>query len=150
MSEIKYNSNVEINFEKKVSWIEESKLKNIVKTLMNLTNIKNKTISILLCSNNTIHQLNKDYRAKDSPTDVLSFVYEDDTEILGDIAISLDKVEEQALKYDCTIEHELKRLLIHGILHIIGYDHEKDMAEEKLMFEKQDELMEHIKNAELS
>lgn len=89
-------------------------------------------ISILLCNNDYIHQLNKQYRDMDRPTDVLSFALNEgeddgydgpDTALLGDIVISLDKVKEQAEEYGHSFERELAYLTIHGMLHILGYDH---------------------------
>jgi len=89
-------------------------------------------ISILLCHNEYIHALNKQYRHIDRPTDVLSFALNEgeddgydgpDTALLGDIIISLEKVAEQAAEYGHSFERELAYLTIHGMLHILGYDH---------------------------
>jgi len=92
----------------------------------------NAEISILLCHNEYIHQLNKQYRQIDRPTDVLSFALNEgqdvdydgpDANLLGDIIISLEKVDEQAAEYGHSRERELAYLTIHGMLHILGYDH---------------------------
>ena len=86
-----------------------------------------------------IHEMNKQYRDIDRPTDVLSFEeYEDD--YLGEIFICEEKVYEQAISYDHSNEREFAFLLTHGLLHLLGYDHiEKD--DEVIMFQKQDELL---------
>lgn len=79
--------------------------------------------SILFTNNEELHTLNRDYRGKDKPTDVLSFP-DDSDDYLGDLAISIDKAVSQAKTYNCTLEEELVRLIIHGYLHLRGYDHE--------------------------
>lgn len=95
-------------------------------------------LSIVLTDDLEIRELNRQYRGKDYATDVLSFALLEDSpstegEIItpiGDIVISLDKVIAQAKEYDVNDYQELLRLLIHGILHLLGYDHE-DVAEEE-------------------
>jgi len=80
--------------------------------------------TVVLCSDHTIRRLNRDYRRKDKPTDVLSFPF-GDPDLLGEIYISLQRAKVQARMYGLTYDEELKRLLIHGLLHLIGYDHIK-------------------------
>lgn len=87
-------------------------------------------ISVLLCDDAVIHELNRDYRGVDAPTDVLSFalnegedeVPEEETE-LGDIIIDLDRAAQQAEEYGHSREREIAYLSVHGFLHILGYDH---------------------------
>ena len=104
----------------------------------------NAEISILLCHNEYIHKLNKQYRNIDRPTDVLSFALNEgeadgydgpDTALLGDIVISLEKVQEQAF------ERELAYLTIHGMLHILGYDHME--PDDKAEMRKEEEFILH-------
>jgi probable rRNA maturation factor len=90
---------------------------------------------IVLCSDYVIRKLNRDYRKKDRPTDVLSFPFGDD-DLLGEIYISLQRAKIQARRYGLTYEEELKRLLIHGLLHLTGYDHHKK-AEREVMEERE-------------
>ena len=104
-------------------------------------------ISVLLVDNATIQELNRDYRDKDAPTDVLSFPLEEDLEgetepeiiggpaarMLGDIVISMEKATAQAAEYGHSVERELAFLLVHGLLHLLGHDHEKDETAKKLM-----------------
>lgn len=78
-------------------------------------------VSILITDNTEIQSLNAEYREIDSPTDVLSFPM--DEECLGDIVISMDKVLEQAEEYGHSPERELAFLTVHGMLHLLGYDH---------------------------
>lgn len=113
---------------------------------------KNAELSVAIVSDETIRQLNSDYRNKDVATDVLSFPLEDEfpmvededfPQLLGDIIISIDKTKEQAKAYGHTFERELGFLAVHGFLHLVGYTHD-DEAEEKLMFGKQEEILQEF------
>lgn len=84
-------------------------------------------LSILFCDEDFIQNLNREYRGKDKPTDVLSFALADgdsDTPSLGDVVISLETAARQHARYGTTYAEELVRLLIHGIHHLLGFDHE--------------------------
>ncbi len=106
-------------------------------------------LSLLFTDNEKIQVINRDYRGKDSPTDVISFAYlETDGDIgpyntLGDIIISLERVEEQAKEYNHNFKREFYYVLTHGILHLIGYDHIED--EDKVIMRKKEEeiLLKH-------
>ena len=96
-------------------------------------------LSVLLCDNKRIHELNREYRHIDRPTDVLSFALnegdevngEAESQLLGDLVISLERTAEQAKEYGHPFERELAYLTVHGCLHILGYDHmtEEDKKE---------------------
>lgn len=128
---------------------EEIKLmKKIVKEALKTEKVKNATFSIVIVDNKEIHNLNKTYRKIDKPTDVISFALEDNKEekifskkrVLGDIYISIDKAKEQAKEYGHSLKRELCFLSVHGILHLLGYDHiEKE--DEKIMFKKQELIL---------
>lgn len=104
-------------------------------------------ISVLLVDNETIRTLNRDYRDKDAATDVLSFPMEEElpdettpqiiggpTErMLGDLVISVERAVEQAAEYGHAVERELAFLTVHGLLHLLGYDHEQGPAAEAEM-----------------
>jgi len=103
--------------------------------------------SVIIVDNKRIHEINKEYRGIDRPTDVISFALEDNEEIefdhyrvLGDIYISIDKVREQAKEYGHSEKRELAFLTIHGFLHLLGYDH-MEPEDEKVMFAKQEEIL---------
>ncbi|XMB87303.1 rRNA maturation RNase YbeY [Mycoplasmatota bacterium WC44] len=98
-----------------------------------------KEISFIFLTNDEIQQMNKDYRSKDYPTDVLTFPSDDD--YLGDIFISIDKVKEQAVEFNHSVETEMSFMFVHGFLHAIGYDHLTD-DEHKEMFDLQDQILE--------
>jgi probable rRNA maturation factor len=92
-------------------------------------------ISILYCTDNYIQQLNKRYRNRDEPTDVLSFgggelfPGKPQKTIAGDIAVSTDSLKKNCREFGVSPNEELKRLLVHGILHLKGYDHEGNLPE---------------------
>jgi probable rRNA maturation factor len=110
-------------------------------------------VSVTFVSNERIHEINREYREKDAPTDVISFAMEELGEgeieligaeqprVLGDIIISVPKAEEQAKEYGHSFLRELGFLSVHGFLHLLGYDHMEKEDEEK-MFSRQKELLE--------
>ncbi|MCH4238813.1 MAG: rRNA maturation RNase YbeY [Oscillospiraceae bacterium] len=108
-------------------------------------------ISVTFVDNDQIHQLNKQYRDKDMPTDVLSFpmgengVYDIDhstgAKILGDIVISMEKATEQADRYGHSLEREVGYLTAHSMLHLLGYDHEEGGIQRVRMREKEEQVM---------
>ena len=93
-------------------------------------------LSIVLCNNSFIHPLNRDYRGKDRPTDVLSFSQREggnpEDPMLGDVIISIERAKEQAFEHNNSVSAELSLLLVHGILHLLGYDHEDDEEAEEM------------------
>lgn len=93
-------------------------------------------VEITISDDNTLRALNKKYRKIDATTDVLSFEMKDNG-ILGDIIISYEMAKKNAARYKTTLFNELKRLVIHGTLHLLGYDH-KSSSERKIMREKED------------
>jgi probable rRNA maturation factor len=109
-------------------------------------------LSITFVNNDEIQVINKEYRQKDSPTDVISFAMQESVEgemeikgadmpvILGDIIISIEKTKEQALDYGHSFERELGFLAVHGLLHLLGYDHMTEQ-DEKAMFARQEEIL---------
>lgn len=92
----------------------------------------------------TIHILNRQYRGKDKPTDVLSFPLADELhpELLGDVVISVDTAARQAQRRGHSLREEIQTLLIHGVLHLLGYDHEVSRSEAIRMHRKEREIME--------
>ncbi len=95
---------------------------------------ENKDVTIAFVSDRKMRGLNKEFRGKNSTTDVLSFPFETDDfdverDFLGDIVISLEQAQKQAAENDLDLETEIKQLILHGILHLCGYDHETDDGE---------------------
>ncbi|CAG9612738.1 Endoribonuclease YbeY [Bacillus rhizoplanae] len=109
-------------------------------------------LSITFVNNERIQEINREYRDKDQPTDVISFAMEDMGEgemeivgvemprMLGDIIISIPRTKEQAEEYGHSFERELGFLAVHGFLHLLGYDHMTE-EEEKVMFGRQKEIL---------
>lgn len=89
-----------------------------------------------------IHSLNRQYRQKDKPTDVLSFPLADDVcpALLGDVVISVDTATRQAHRRGHSLREEIQTLLIHGVLHLLGYDHEVSRSEAIRMRKKEREI----------
>lgn len=130
--------------------IDINDLKKTIDYALSYEKVCNGIMNVIIINNDKIHQINKEYRGIDRPTDVISFALEDDktfvnTEfrVLGDIYISIDKVHEQALAYGHSPRRELSFLTVHGLLHLLGYDHMKE-EEEKVMFGKQDEILNNL------
>ncbi len=99
----------------------------------------NKDIEVLLTDNEKIRQINKEYRNIDKETDVISFPFEDIPHSpLGSIVISIQKAKEEAKRLNHSVEDEITLLFIHALLHLLGFDHEKDRGE---MREKEKELI---------
>ncbi len=107
----------------------------------------NREIDLIICYNNIIQEYNKSYRDKDRATDVLSFPIEndnimiDDIMPLGSIVISIDFVNARALELGHSKEDEFTLLFIHGLLHLLGYDHETDSGE---MRDKEEALINEL------
>tara|TARA_Y100001934_G_scaffold84349_1_gene104690 strand:- start:289 stop:759 length:471 start_codon:yes stop_codon:yes gene_type:complete len=131
--------------------IDNLDIKKNVDAIMANLNCLDKEISILLMDDDDIRQLNKKFRGYNKPTDVLSFPQNADEDppipgeiILGDIAISLDIAKIQAKEHGLKLKEEIILLLIHGILHLLGYDHEISEQEEIKMRNKTRELFKEI------
>ncbi|QXE00462.1 rRNA maturation RNase YbeY [Terribacillus sp. DMT04] len=113
---------------------------------------KEAEISITFVDNEEIQVINRNYRQKDTPTDVISFAMQEEGEgetqiigeelpvVYGDIIISVDMAKEQAEEYEHSLERELGFLALHGFLHLLGYDHMNE-ADEKKMFGRQEEIL---------
>lgn len=97
-------------------------------------------ISLLITDDETIRKYNKEYRNKDRATDVLSFPMEDDI-ILGDVAISFETAKRQSEEAEINIDREVAFLFIHGLLHLLGYDHETSQEDEEEMFALQELIL---------
>ncbi|MBF0433728.1 MAG: rRNA maturation RNase YbeY [Fibrobacteria bacterium] len=97
-----------------------TQLEKLASTIMKLE--RPGPINLVFCTNSYIRKLNHQFRRLDKATDVLSFIYEE-PEILGEIYISVEMARAQAIKWENTYYQELKRLIIHGCLHLAGYDH---------------------------
>lgn len=122
-------------------------LKKLFKFAFKKEDLHNVEFNIIFVDDERIHEINREYRKIDRPTDVISFALEDYKEeglkhrVLGDIYISVDKAKGQALEYNHSFLREVCFLAVHGFYHLLGYDH-MEKEEEKIMFQKQEELLE--------
>ena len=92
-------------------------------------------IDVSLVDDRTIRRLNKSYRRKDRATDVLSFGYGEEG-LLGDVIISEETARRQAKAYGAPYQEELQRLVVHGVLHVLGYDHGRKMSHAEKIYQE--------------
>jgi probable rRNA maturation factor len=138
----------------------ETFLERVLQAAADYEDIEGYQVAVTLVDDARIHELNREYRGIDRPTDVLSFALQEqgegepefDIELepdadfvdsLGDIVISVETCKRQAQEYGHSIERELAFLAVHGFLHLIGYDHET-AEEEQDMFRRQEEILQSV------
>jgi probable rRNA maturation factor len=148
-----------IDFNDETNELSQQELETIEKLLFfaaKKENVEtNSELSVTFVTNDRIQEINREYRDKDKPTDVISFAMEELGEgeipltgedlprILGDVIISLAKAREQADDYGHSFIRELGFLAVHGFLHLLGYDHENE-EDEKVMFSRQRDLLDEF------
>lgn len=132
-------------------WI--GKLEQLLQLAADTERVSSGVVSLSFVDDATIQKLNKEYRGIDHPTDVLSFAMEDEhddeeiihddeeiEQMLGDIVISVPTAKEQSVAYGHSLEREIGFLFVHGFLHLIGYDHQDEVAEDA-MFTLQETIL---------
>lgn len=123
-----------INLQRKIK-IDANELRLFIEKLSDaVSELADRTFSVAFVNDARVRQLNELFRGKDQTTDVLSFPHEPDEfdpdkDNLGDIVISAEQAERQSAENSLTFETELKQLILHGVLHLCGYDHETDNGE---------------------
>lgn len=128
--------------------IKKGDIRGYAENICALLKLRNAGMTLILTDNLSIRAINKKYRKKDRPTDVISFAFRDsifpapgrDVEELGDVYLSLEQAWLQR-GFSASFLDEVKRLLVHGILHLLGYDHEKSKKEEARMRQKEEEIL---------
>ena len=122
-------------------------LNEVINQTLEVMDAKESIFTIIFVTKEEIHELNKQYRGVDRVTDVISFALEDahdvslsDIRVLGDIYICIDRMKEQALEYNHSETRELSFLTVHGLLHLLGYDHQTK-EEEEVMFNLQRKIL---------
>ena len=140
-------NNYEIINDTKEEIKELEEIEKLVDFALNYLNIKNSIFNIIIVNEDKIKELNKNYRNIDRVTDVISFALEDDNtfietymRVLGDIYICIEKAHSQALEYGHSFLRVISFLTIHGLLHLLGYDHMKE-EDEKIMFKLQEMIL---------
>lgn len=118
-----------------------------------LYGLENAEVSVTLTDNPHIHEINREYRNVDRPTDVISFALNEGEEpeieggapinVLGDLIISVEKAQEQAIEYGHSVRREIAFLTVHGMLHLLGYDHIEE-ADRVEMRKEEDFVMEKL------
>lgn len=146
--QISFNNNYDRKYNKYLSTL--TRLTN--KTFRKLKVKGNYIIELNFVDNKTIKQINKQYRKKDKITDVISFAFLElqkgevkikskDPQFLGEIDISIDKIISQAKEFKHSFQYELVYLYIHGLLHLLGYDHVHNEEEKEVMFSLEDKIL---------
>lgn len=128
--------------------VTRQKIIKIASAAAHLLELKNAAITIIITDDAYMREINREFRGHDEPTDVISFSNREnpfpeidaDSEEIGDLYISIERAGRQAIEYRVSIDDEVKRLIVHGILHLVGYDHERSDADEEIMLRKEDEL----------
>ena len=126
--------------------IDAKSIRKITEALLNFLGFQNKDLSILFVDNKKITTLNENYFGRENPTNVISFSYMDGLpgEVLGDIIISVERAQEEARLSGMYFYERLFALIVHGLTHIIGYDHVKDRSESRKMSHKEKILMDFL------
>lgn len=131
--------------------IDNKIIERVVNETSKKLDVESSIVSIVLVDDKKIHEINKTYRNVDRPTDVISFAFLDedinpsgDITNLGEIYISLETANRQANDYGHSFVRELSFLVVHGLLHLLGYDH-IDKDDEIEMFALQDEILSSLK-----
>jgi len=143
-----FNEGIKLPYKK----ISSSKIKSIAFQVVNVLDLQNISLSIIVSDNKYIQEINNKYRNENRPTDVISFsnretpfpAHNFKTENIGDIFISIEKASEQSMTYDVSINDEFSRLLIHGILHLLGFSHELSEKERIMMIAKENDILKQI------
>lgn len=126
--------------------LETNKIFELLEFTLKREKLDNVEFNIIFVSSDKIHEINREYRNVDRVTDVISFALEDNETIkfehrvLGDIYICVSRAHEQAVEYGHSFLRELCFLSIHGLLHLLGYDH-MEKEEEEIMFKKQEDIL---------
>ena len=131
-------------------YVDTALLNKVADYALKSENVDNGVVNIIIVDNDRIKCINKNYRNIDRETDVISFALEDDDtfielpiRVLGDIYISIDKVKSQASEYGHSEKREICFLTVHGILHLLGYDH-MNKDDELVMFSKQAKILDDL------
>ena len=151
MIQLRYNGDFE-------DLINETRIRNILKNFLNSLFDSKRGISVLITNDAEIQKLNKQFRKKNYPTDILSWTYDvgegviagpelnesQEENIAGELAVSADRVSKQASENGWDFETELIRLLAHGCAHLAGWDHEESGKQEREMLELEIQLLKEV------
>ena len=120
---------------------DETKIKNWIDSIINSYNNKTVELNYIFCNDEYLHKINVEYLNHDTYTDIITFDNsEEENEIEGDLFISIERIKENAILLNTDTNHELHRVMIHGVLHLIGYG-DKSEDDKKIMRKKEDEAI---------
>jgi rRNA maturation RNase YbeY len=142
---------VQIKFQRKIPGLEGEKIRQKLGRVLKGLACPDKELSVLFTDDNRISHLNRHYLRKNGPTNVLAFPMEAgppprvDSPMLGDVVISVDSALRESREFGEDLEFTIDRLLIHGVLHLMGYDHEKSTGGAKRMEKEEKRLISLIK-----
>ncbi|MHC5309828.1 rRNA maturation RNase YbeY [Myroides sp. LJL116] len=126
------------NYESDFQLFNENKYREWISKIISSESFIEGDISYIFCDDEYLHKINVEYLDHDTLTDIISFDYTDGDTISGDIFLSVERVMDNAKEFDVEFEHELLRVMAHGILHYCGYG-DKDAEEERIMRSKEEE-----------
>jgi probable rRNA maturation factor len=145
-----------IKNQQKIIPVEAKKIRKAAERILASLRISGYELSVLLLDNKGIRAVNKKYLNRNRPTNVISFSLTEgefgniNPHVLGDVVISVEKALEQAETRGTSLEEKLTFLLIHGVLHLVGYDHEKKGSEREKMREKEKEVYKVVMGKKLT
>ncbi len=134
---------IEVILDAGVDGVSERHARNIVPQVLRMTGRGGASLNVLFSGDERIRELNKRFREVDAPTDVMAFPSGDDGAFLGDVIISVERARAQAGELGHSLEDELEVLLVHGILHLVGYT-DYDDSSRAIMFEKTDQIIKQL------
>ena len=133
-----WQSNTPVDIKPRSRDVTDGIQKAAARAMLRALELPRAELSILLCGDREIHALNRDYRGKDKPTDVLAFAMREGEDagragdLLGDVVISLETAKRQAEQHEHPIKTEVFTLLAHGLLHLLGWDHQTDREDRRM------------------
>ena len=137
---------IQIRLDRKIPGVQKKMLLGMMTTVLKDLGYDDRELSVLFTDNDHIAQLNKRYRNREGPTNVLAFPMSGggpsdiESGMLGDVVISVDTAIKESLDIDEPIEITINRLLIHGILHLLGFDHEQSSKDDEIMRKEEKRL----------
>ena len=139
---------IDFNYETEFSLSNEEEIASWLSRVIESENKNEGEINYIFCDDDYLHKINVEYLDHDTLTDVISFDYSVGSEINGDCFISIERVEDNAKDFNVAFEEELKRVIVHGLIHYCGYK-DKGESDELLMRSKEDEkiAMFHVKHS---
>jgi len=134
---------IEIILDARWNSVDESRARSIVSQTLRMIGKSGAAVNVLFSGDERIQKLNKEFRDVDAPTDVMAFPSGDDGDFLGDIIISVETARVHADELGHSLHHEIAVLLVHGVLHLVGYTDYDDQSM-KAMFHKTDEILKQL------